>query len=444
MLLRFGGTANFSCSLLLGNSKGSPVPSISSVPTLWADRDFVRFWVGQTASQLGAQASQVTLPLLAVTTLGAGAAQLGALRAVQQAPILLFSLLVGVLVDRWRARVVMVLADFGRALALASIPLAYLLDALGIPLLYVVSFVVGVFTVCFDVAYQATLPRLVARDQLTQGNSLLEGSRSAAQISGPALGGGLISLLSAPIAAAASTFFFVLSTVSILRIKRPDVVPDDAGGETGVLRQIRAGLRLVAGDSSLRAIAVASCIYQFSFAALMTVYLLFLTRSLELSGAELGLVLAALGPGLLAGSLLSTWLPGRFGYGRVVVWAAATAEGVLFFVPALHGSGLATVAALMVINFLFGLFSQSVDIATLAIRQAITPLSLQGRVAATMNFLGLGLMPLGSLLGGVFAAQVGVRPAFLIAALAMCLSPLSLQLSPLARLGKSLPAGTKV
>ncbi|WP_020388015.1 MFS transporter [Kribbella catacumbae] len=409
-------------------------------PTLWADRDFVRFWIGQTASQLGAQASQLTLPLLAVTALGAGAVQLGALRAVQQVPVLLFSLLVGVLVDRWRARTVMVLADLGRAGVLALIPIAYLLDSLGIPLLYVVSFVVGVLTVCFDVAYQASLPRLVARDQLTQGNSLLEGSRSAAQISGPALGGGIVSLLSAPIAVIVSTFCFVLSAFSIQRIQRPDLVPAQAETETGLLRQIRAGLRLVAGDVSLRAVAIASCIYQFSFAALMTIYLLLLTRSLDLSGAEVGLVLAALGPGTLAGSLLSSWLPRRFGYGRVVVWAAATAEGVLFGVLGLEGSGLITVGILMVINFLFGAFSQSVDIATLAIRQAITPPPLQGRVAATMNFLGLGLMPLGSLLGGALAAHLGVRPAYLLAALAMCLSPLSLWLSPLARMGKSLPA----
>jgi MFS family permease len=173
-------------------------------PTLWADRDFVRFWIGQTSSQLGAQASQVTLPLIAVTTLGASAAQLGVLRAVQQVPILLFSLYFGALVDRWRARRLMVLADFGRALVLGIIPIALLLDAFRLSGLYLIAFVVGIFTVCFDVAYQASLPRLVARDQLAQGNSVLEGSRSAAQICGPALGGGLISLLTAPIAVLAS------------------------------------------------------------------------------------------------------------------------------------------------------------------------------------------------------------------------------------------------
>jgi hypothetical protein len=117
---------------------------------LWRDRDFVRLWVGQAASQLGAQSSQVTLPLVAVLALNSGADRLGVLRAVQQAPILLISLFVGAWVDRWRARNVMMLADLGRALVLAAIPVAFVLGVLGMPLMLVVALVVGVLTVFFD------------------------------------------------------------------------------------------------------------------------------------------------------------------------------------------------------------------------------------------------------------------------------------------------------
>lgn len=406
-------------------------------PSLWSDRDFIRFWIGQTSSQLGAQASQVTLPLIAVTTLGASAAQLGILRAVQQAPILLFALYFGALVDRWRARNLMVYADFGRALVLGAIPIAFLLDVFGLPWLYVVAFLTGVFTVCFDVAYQASLPRLVSRDQLAQGNSMLEGSRSAAQISGPALGGSVMSLLAAPIAVLVSAAFFTVSFLSIRRIRRPDTLEHTEVG--GMVRQIRAGLMLVFRDASLRTIAIASSVYQFSFAALMTAYLLFLSRTLHLSGAELGLVLAALGPGALLGSWLSVGLPRRFGYGPVVIAAAAISDGVMLCLPAVGGSGLVAICLLVAINFLFGTFSQTVDLATMAIRQAITPLHLQGRVAATNNFLGLGLTPVGSLMGGVLAAHLGTRAALLAAALGLCLSPLTFLLSPLARMGKALP-----
>ncbi|MDX6264822.1 MAG: hypothetical protein QOH84_6510 [Kribbellaceae bacterium] len=399
-------------------------------PTLWADRDFVRFWIGQTASQLGAQASQVTLPLIAVTTLGASAAQLGLLRAVQQAPILLFSLYFGALVDRSRARHVMVLSDLGRALVLGLIPIAFLLDSFGLSWLYAVAFVTGILMVSFDVAYQASLPRLIAREQLPQGNSLLEGSRSAAWICGPALGGGMMSLLTAPVAALGSGAFFVVSFLSLQRIQRPDAPPPDPLQGGGMIRQIRAGLTLVARNVSLRTIAIASSVYQFSYAAVITAYLLFLSRTLQLSGAELGLVLAASGPGALLGSYFSASLPRRFGYGRVVIVAALISDVAMLCVPALDGS----VVLLMVLNFLYGTFSQTVDIATMAIRQTVTPLELQGRVVATLNFLGLGLMPIGSLVGGVLAAHLGNRTALSLAALGLCLSPLTFLLSPLRKL----------
>lgn len=409
-------------------------------PSLWRDGDFRRLWLGQTASQLGAQASQVTLPLIAVVALDAGASQLGALRAVQQAPILLFSLFVGVWVDRRRSRNIMVLADFGRAVASAAIPLTYLFGMLGIPVLVIVAFLVGVLTVCFDVAYQASLVRLVERGQLAQGNSALEGSRSAAQICGPALGGALVSLLSAPIAIVASAFSFTLSFLAIRRIRRHESIPERAELPARIRRQIHEGIRLVVTDTSLRAVGLSSGIFQFSFAALMTVYLLFLPRTLHLSGAAVGLALAAIGPGALVGSVLSAVLPRRFGYGLVLVSSAVLADGVMLCVPALRDSGAVTLSLLMAINFLFGVFSQTVDVTVMAVRQAITPIRIQGRVVATINFAGMGLTPLGSLLGGFLADQFGLRAGLLMTAVGLSLSPLFMALSPLARLGKSLPA----
>ncbi len=346
--------------------------------------------MGQTASQLGEQASLVVLPLFAVLTLNASAGQLGALRAVGQAPILLLSLFVGAWVDRWRTRTVMVLTDAGRALALGAAAVAGLLGGLGLPTLLVVAFAVGALSVFFDVAYHASLVRLVKRDQLVRGNSALEGSRSAAQIGGPALGGALVSALSAPIAAASSAAFFALSFLSIRRIGRRESVPERSERPPRVWRRIHEGLRFVARDTSLRTVCLASAAFQFSFAAVMTVYLLFLPRDLHLSGTVVGLALAATGPGALLGSLLAAHLPGRFGYGAVLVSAAALGDGAFLFVPALHGSSVVTVPALLTVGFVFGTFSQLVNVTIMAVRQTVTPDGMQGRAAATISFVGGG------------------------------------------------------
>ncbi|MFJ4198760.1 MFS transporter [Streptomyces sviceus] len=417
------------------SDSGRPAPS-----RLWRDGDFRSLWVGQTASQLGEHTSLLVLPLFAVLTLDAGAGQLGLLRAVGQAPILLLSLFVGAWVDGWRTRTVMVLSDAGRTLTLGAAALAGLLGGLGLPALFVVVFAVGVLSVFFDVAYQSSLVRLVRRDQLVRGNSALEGSRSAAQIGGPALGGALVSWLSAPVATAVGALFFTLSFLSIRRIRRIESVPDHPErrpARTG--RRILEGLRFVVGDTSLRTVCLASAAFQFSFAALMTVHLLFLPRELHLSGTVVGLSLAATGPGALLGSLLAARLPGRFGHGAVLVSAAALGDGAFLWVPALHGSSAMPVAALLAVGFVFGAGGQLVNVTVMAVRQAVTPDGMQGRAAATITFVGMGLTPLGSLLGGYLAQEWGLRTSLLVTAAGMLVSPVVMALSPLARLGRTLP-----
>lgn len=396
--------------------------------------------MGQTASQLGEHTTLVVLPLFAVLTLHTDPGRLGVLRAVGQAPILLLSLFVGAWVDRWRTRTTMVLTDAGRALALGAAALAALLGWLGLPALLALAFAVGALSVFFDVAYQASLVRLVERDRLVAGNSALEGSRSAAQIGGPALGGALVSLLSAPLAAASGALFFALSFLSIRRIRRAEAVPERPEHAPRVWRRIHEGLRFVAGDTALRTVCLASAAFQFSFAAVMTVYLLFLPRELHLSGTVVGLALTAAGPGALLGSLLAARLPGRFGHGAVLVGAAALGDGVFLCVPALQGSSAVTVPALLTVGFVFGCGGQLVNVTVMAVRQAVTPDGMQGRAAATITFVGMGMTPLGSLTGGFLAEEWGLRTSLLVTAAGMMLSPMIIALSPLARLGRELPA----
>ena len=424
------------------------MPFVSSAETsrpfapsgLWRNADFRSLWAGQTASQFGEQASLVTVPLVAVLALNADAAQLGVLRAVGQAPLLLLPLFAGARADRWRTRTMMMLADLGRFLALSALAVAGLLGGLGLPALLAAAFAAGSLSVFFDVGYQASLVRLVDRAQLVQGNSALEGSRSTAQIGAAALGGLLVTLLPAPFAAGSGAPFFALSFLSIRRI-RHESVPRRPQDRPPVWRQVHEGLRFVAGHPSLRAVCLASAAFQFFFAALMTIYLLFLARDLHLAGTAVGLALAASGPGALLGSLLAARLPGRFGYGAVLVSAAALGDGVMLWVPALHGPAAVTVPALAAINFVFATCGQLVNVTVMAVRQAATPGGMQGRAAATITFAGMGLTPVGSLLGGFLAEQCGLRAGLLVTAAGLMLSPALIALSPLARLGRTLPAG---
>ena len=197
------------------------------------NRDFVRLWTAETISQFGTQVSLLAIPLVAVILLDATPFEVALLGTIEFLPFILFSLPAGAWVDRLRRRPILIVGDLGRALSLASIPIAYVAGGLTIWQLYVVGFINGTLTVLFDVAYQSYLPSLVERDQLVEGNAKLEVSRTIAQTAGPAIGGGLIGVLTAPIAIVVDAISFMRLGLFVFLIRRQEPTPDrhvdDAG-----------------------------------------------------------------------------------------------------------------------------------------------------------------------------------------------------------------------
>ena len=196
---------------------------------LWRHPDFLKLWSAETISQFGSQVTGLALPLVAIITLDVSAFEVALLGIIEFAPFILISLPAGVWVDRWPRRPVLIIGDLGRAALLATIPIAYAFDALTISQLYIVGFLFGILTVFFDVAYMSYLPSLVRRDQLVDGNSKLEISRSGAQLAGPALAGVLIQALKAPLAILVDAFSFVASGLFVLRIRKHEDVAKRAG-----------------------------------------------------------------------------------------------------------------------------------------------------------------------------------------------------------------------
>src|ERR671931_2484054 len=250
--------------------------------SLWRDADFMRLWTAESVSRRGSQVSLLALPLVAITVLHASTFEGGLLSTAEFAPFILVGLPAGVWVDRLRRRPVLIAGDLGRALALASIPVAYWLDVLSIGQLYAVGFVTGVLTVFFDVAYQSYLPSLVEPEQLIEGNAKLEISNSGASIAGPGLAGGLIQLVTAPLAVLADAISFLASAVFVGAIRRREPPPagdqDRARARGGMRREIAEGLRYVLGHRLLRWIAVTTASANLFSSMITAILVLYLVR----------------------------------------------------------------------------------------------------------------------------------------------------------------------
>ncbi|HEX2039113.1 MAG TPA: MFS transporter [Acidimicrobiales bacterium] len=392
--------------------------------TLRRNRDFGRLWAGQSISQLGSQVTVLALPLVAIRILHAGPLEVGALAACETAPFLLVGLPAGVWVDRWRRQPILVVADVARAAALATVPLAYALDVLSMWQLYVVAVVTGVFTVFFDVAYQSYLPALVPRERLVEGNAKLELSRSMSQVAGPGVAGVLVELLRSPYAVAADSVSFAVSALFVARIRTREAAMPASDAREPMRRSIGAGLRYVLRHPVLKRIAACTAMFNLFSAIGMAVFLLYAVDRLGISPAVIGLVFSLGSLGFVLGAALSARLGRVLGVGPALLLAAGVGGAGFLLVPLAPAD--TAVPFFVVAMFLEMMGMPIYNVLQVSLRQAVTPTRLQGRMNATMRFVVWGVMPLGSLVGGVLGRAFGLRAALWVSGIGTTLSVLPL------------------
>lgn len=407
---------------------------------VWSSPAYARLWTASVVSSAGSAITALALPLLAALTLHATPAQMGLLVAAESVPILLFGLATGAWVDRRAKRPVMIAADIGRAALLLLVPLTAWLGLLRIELLLAIAFLVGTLSVFFEIAAQSYLPVILDAEELTEGNARLHTGWSLAEISGPSLAGWLTQLFSAPIAILVDGISYAASALLLAGIpaSEPAEVDDGSAARPRFLRELGEGLRLVAGHPMLRATGLATGIWNLFDGARWAVLVLFLTRTLALDAVVTGALFTASAAGYLLGSFLPQRVARRIGLGHAILLGAllavpselltALAAGPPATAAALAGAGL----------FLAGACTPIYDINQFTLRQAVTPLRLQGRVSATMRTIIRGSVPLGALAGGLLADRLGLRGVMLLAILGAPLAVLAIWFSPVREL-QSLP-----
>jgi MFS family permease len=391
--------------------------------------DYLKLWTAATISLFGTQVSLVAIPVIAVLLLDAPAYQVALLGTVEFLPFLLFTLPAGAWVDRLPRRLILVVGDFGRAAALLTIPIAYELGVLTIWQLYVVGFVNGLLTVFFDVADQSFLPAIIEPDDLIEGNSKLQISSSAAQVLGLPLGGGLVGLLTAPIAVLVDALSFVLSGGLIFWIRKREPRRADAPAESGLLApfaglraEIVEGLHYVLGHPYLRYIAATTGLSNLFGNVALATFAIFTYRTLELTPFTVGVIGGIGAVGILVGALVAGRIAERIGVGRTILWSA------VLFGPANLIAAFAqpeTAVPILIASMFLGSFAGVVyNINQVSLRQAITPERIQGRMNATMRFLVWGTIPIGMIIGGAIASipEVGARGALVVGGILGCFS----------------------
>jgi MFS family permease len=397
---------------------------------LWRRPDFLTLWAAQTLAALSANVTNLAVPLIAALTLYASPFEMGLLGAMATLPNILIGLFAGTWVDRARRRPIMIAADVIRALLLGSIPIAVIFDILSIWQLYSVLFLSGICTTFFDVANLSYLPSLVGRDQLTSANSRIVASTSVAGAVGPGLAGGLVQLLTAPIAILVDACTLALSATLMCTIRSREPEPAAIGQRGSIGQDISEGLRSLYRDPLLRTLAGSSMIYLFFSSIMLAVYVLYATRNLAIAPAALGLVFGLGGAGAVLGAMIAERAARQLGIGPAMIGANLLSGLCLLLIPLAGDLPFGATLWLGLAQVVSQMMGAIFYINQTSLRLAITPDHILGRMNASYRFLTMGAIPLGSFLGGVLGETIGLRATLVVGGLGMLLPVVWLLRSP--------------
>ncbi|MFT7712176.1 MFS transporter [Clavibacter tessellarius] len=408
---------------------GDDVTTLRRVP------GFRPYWAAATVSSFGTAVSAVAVPVLVVTVLHATPFEVGLVNAAQFLPYALFGLIVGAYVDRFPRKPLLIGASVGRALCLGAIPLLWAMGILDLWMTATALFAFGLLSVVGFAATQSLLPRIVPRPLLLAANARVDQSEAAAQTAGPALGGVLVGIVTAPVAIALDAVSYLVDAVLIARVRVVERIPARPASAS-LRRDIADGLRWTYRHPALAPLAVSTHLWFLANAAGLTVFATLALRTLALPAAAYGAVLAVSGVAMLVGATAAPRLGARFGAGRTII-AARAAYPVAWAAIAVATSGVgsevppATVVTLFVAFAVQGLAAGIENANEMSLRQTVTPDELLGRMNGTMRSANRTLAAAGAVSGGALMTAVGGGPALVAVALVSLAAAVVAACSPL-------------
>jgi predicted MFS family arabinose efflux permease len=380
-----------------------PTPTARRRRTL--GRDFWLYFGGQLISQVGSSFTLFALPLL-VFKLTHSATNLALTTASNLVPYLLFGLVLGALVDRVNRRRMMLLTDMGRAVVICVLPVLALFGALRVEDIYAVAFVQSTLGILFNVGQFAAIPSLVGRDDLVAANGRIMATNSAGQIFGPVLAGVLVTVMSPADLLFFDAASFAVSAATLAAIRRSFNATDRPGrGKAiveGLLKDVREGLEYVWSQPVLRSISLMMALINFVASTENAQLVLFAKRVLGASNSQVAWLYAAGAAGVVIVSMSAAAIRRRLSF-AVTALGALVIDGLAVTAMALIGS---YPAALVLWAAASG-FGLMLNINTTALRQAIVPDAMYGRVISVAQVLAWSAIPLGALVGAAAIQATG-------------------------------------
>jgi MFS transporter, DHA1 family, staphyloferrin A biosynthesis exporter len=373
-------------------------------------RNYRLLWIGNLISQTGDWMDQVALNWL-VYQLTGSAFYLGVLNLCRLAPILVFTLVGGVIADRVERRWLLFTTQVV-AMVLAFV-LATLVwqEQVAFWMVVVIGVSRGVALAFNFPARQSLISDLVPRDLLSNAVALNQATMNLTRIIGPTIGGILI----VTVGVAGAFFLNALSFVAVLGgLALMRFPPRQARAKKGILADLMGGLRYIQGQPNLRLLVVLALVPMVLGMPYMTMMTVFASDVLRVDGDGLGLLVACSGGGAVCGALFVASRKSGSN-ARRIMFAGLVGFGIALLVFSLSPWFWLSAGSLVVVGFSQQIYNAQNNA---LIQEEVDP-EYRGRVLSTL-FLNRGLIPLGTVFAGFGTDLVGA-PITMAAMAAMLL-----------------------
>jgi MFS family permease len=392
---------------------------------LWRSRDFAVFLSVQTLSAFGDAFSFTAVPLLMRDSLSL--TQLGLIRAVEGIATLAVGFVAGGIADRFDRRTVLRVCDIARFLLLGCVPLIWAAAGPQLWLLFVVLPAAGMFSMVFQVTYVTVVPALVPADRIAEANGQLYGSYAIAYLAGPAAAGFISQAVGPAAAIGVDALTYGLSALGLwfVQLRRPAAAQASERG-------LAAGVRFIRRHPVLLPLTVLLTVLIFFTSSLNDVVIYHLLHDLRQPDGAIGLVLTAGVVGTMLASFAVARVRRRAGFGATWIGAYTLCGAIIAAIGLSRSAPLVAVLAAGVT-----LCTGMAGIASMSLRQEVTPAPVLGRVTAAFWTLQLVLAPLGDAALTLSARYAGVPLTLSVAGAAVTLTALSALFTPVR--GRAVP-----
>lgn len=362
-------------------------------------RTFYLVWFGQMISLIGSSLTSFGLGVWVFNRTGS-ATQFALIAVVAVLPGILISPIAGAIVDRYDRRKVMIAADFVAALSTVAVALLLLGGRLEIWQIYLSALINSSASAFQNPAYSASITQLVPKSRLERAAGMVSAAQGAALILAPALAGMLLGLigLAGIIAIDFATFLFAAGTLLVLRFPAYERAAEQDEGRS-FWHDVRFGWNYLLARRGLFALVLYFTFLNFTF-SLVSELLTPMVLSFA-TPADLGLVVSAMGVGMLVGSLLmAVW--GGPKRKMITIGGFGILQGLAMMLIGWRES----IALLAGAHFAAMIGSPLINGSIQVLLQNKVAPGMQGRVFAAGRMLAMAAIPLAYLLSGPLADQV--------------------------------------